>query len=602
MKPELRVFIGWLLASALGFAITLAQFPAVFVDGHYVFIGPDSFYHGRRILDAVADPSSFYQFDPKMQVPEGGIIIWPWAYDFVMSLIVRLGLALHLSSNPLAILVHIPVFAYPLCLGLVAIICRQLRLGTMATILAMFAMAAFPLNQGLYGIGNIDHHYGEHLFVLGSLAAGLAWLRKPESNRRAAIAGVVLGLAPGTEMALFILQVPLVAAFAIAWLRRMPMPRNALVFAISLLIGCLVVALPSLPLRQGNFQWQTLSWFQVYIAACTGTLIVLMCRWKAEGRGLVGLIAIALAMLIPIVGQIAIAHEFFSVSVEGMEDISEVQSPLKFLPNPGGVLYLAGLYSLLIVLAPISFAVSLWKAWQERAPERRYFWVASVFGLVLLATQMRLQYFGSFALFLPLLYLIDEWARVRARSPAIIWAAATLAVVICAVPGFTGRLFTRLPVGGEPYYDINRDIYPVLAKACAASPGVVLANPNDGHYLRYHTQCSVIANNFLVTKLQERKTREENDLLRLTSTQLVAQAPPSVKYVYVRRDAIFAQDQNGSLLLLPHGDPNQPDLPLVEELLTTPLDKLPPAYKLLGQNGPDVAPFARLFALERGSH
>src|SRR6185295_12476614 len=102
---------------------------------------------------------------------------------------------------------------------------------------------------------------------------------------------------------------------------------------------------------------------------------------------------------------------------------------------------------------------------------------------------------------------------------------------------------------------------------CAASPGVVLANPNDGHYLRYHTQCSVIANNFLVTKLQERKTREENDLLRLTSTQLATQAPPYVKYVYVRRDAIFAQDEHGSLLLLPHGDPNQPDLPLVEELL-----------------------------------
>jgi hypothetical protein len=214
---------------------------------------------------------------------------------------------------------------------------------------------------------------------------------------------------------------------------------------------------------------------------------------------------------------------------------------------------------------------------------------------------MRLQYYGSFALFLPLLYVIDEWARVRAKSPAIVWGATTVLLAVTSVPGFTMRMFEQQVVSGDPYYDVNRDIFPPLAKACAASPGVVLANPNDGHYIRYHSQCSVIANNFLVTKQQERKTREENDLLRLPASQVAAKAP-YVKYVYVRRDSMFGSTQDGALVLLPLGDPRDPDLPLVQELLTTPLVKLPPEYTLLVQEGPDASPYARLFALQHPAH
>ncbi|MEJ0038799.1 MAG: hypothetical protein WDO68_22445 [Gammaproteobacteria bacterium] len=597
MKPESRLFVAWLLASALGFVIMLVQLPAAFVDGHYVPLGPDSFYHSARILESVANPAAFFQFDAKTHVPEGNLITWPWAYDYLMALIVRAGLALHLSADPLAILLHIPVFAFPVCLALIAIICRQLRLGAMATTLAIFAMAVMPLNQSLYGIGNIDQHYAENLFVLGSLATSLGWLRKPESGLRAATLGIVLGLAPGVHMTAFVLQVPLVAAFIIAWLRQMPMPRNAHLFAIALIVACLAVALPSLPLQRGYFQYQMLSWFQVYIAACTGTLILLMCRYPARGRGLIGIAAVALLMLIPLGGQILLANDFFTVSIEGMDDISEVQSPLKMALQPGGILYVGSFYTLLFVLAPVSLGVSLWKAWEDRAPERRYFWVASAFGLVLLAFQLRLQYFGSFALFIPLLYVIDEWTRVRARSPVIVWGTVTVLLAIASVPGFTMRIFQREVLAGDPYYDVTRDIYPKLAKACAASPGVVLANPNDGHYLRYHTQCSVIANNFLVTKMQEQKTREENELLRLPAVQLAAKAP-SVKYVYVRRDSLFGSDEKGQLVLMPRGDPRDPDPPLVNELLTTSVEKLPPGFRLLAQEGPDVAPYARAFALE----
>jgi asparagine N-glycosylation enzyme membrane subunit Stt3 len=266
MTDGFRLTIAWLAASVVALAVALAPLSAAFVDGHYVPIGPDSFYHARRILDTVANPADFYQFDPRMHVPEGGLIIWPWAYDYVMSLLVRAGLALGFSNDALSVLVHIPVFAFPVCLALVAAICRQLRLSVIATFLAMLATAALPLNQGLYGIGNIDHHFAEHLFVLASLASGMAWLRKPESTRRAALVGMILGIAPGVHTALFILQLPLSAALAIAWLRKLPIPPTVRAYSIAQVIAALCVGLPSLALREGLFQFETLSWFQVYVA------------------------------------------------------------------------------------------------------------------------------------------------------------------------------------------------------------------------------------------------------------------------------------------------------------------------------------------------
>jgi len=160
----------------------------------------------------------------------------------------------------------------------------------------------------------------------------------------------------------------------------------------------------------------------------------------------------------------------------------------------------------------------------------------------------------------------------------------------------TMRMFAREVVSGDPYYDVTRNIYAPLAAACAAAPGTVLANPNDGHYLRYHTQCSVIANNFLVTQFQELKTREENELLSLPAAQLAARAP-DVKYVYVRRNSLFVSLPDGQLAVMPRGDPKHPDRPLVDELLKAPADQLPPGFRLLAQEGPDVAPYARAFAL-----
>jgi hypothetical protein len=64
-----------LLSGAAAYAAAMVWLPSSWIDGHYVPVGEDSFYHARRILDAIA--GNFYEFDPRIHAPEGGWLTWP---------------------------------------------------------------------------------------------------------------------------------------------------------------------------------------------------------------------------------------------------------------------------------------------------------------------------------------------------------------------------------------------------------------------------------------------------------------------------------------------------------------------------------------------
>ncbi len=601
MTDGFKILLIWVLGAATALLVALAPFAAVMVDGHYIPDGPDSFYHARRILDAVADPAAFFQFDRLMHVPEGSLVTWPWAYDWTMSLLVRLGMALHLAHEPITILDHIPVVAFIFAPTLMMVICRQLGVGLFATLLATVATSFFPLNQNLYGIGNIDHHYVEHLFVLGSLAGGLAWLRQPQSNVRAAVAGLVLGFAPGVHTAEFILQVPLLCTFGWLWIRNSPRPRNTHVFAAALVGATVAIALPSLPLQLGRFETYTLSWFQVYCALCTACLSIFLCRTSVSKRNVAWLIAITVAMLIPAGGQMLFATRFLTSDVSGMTDISEVRSPWQMLHDFGGIVITGGYYTYLLLLVPATISLCLWRTWRESEPQRILFWIAAAFGLVLLLQQMRMEYFGSFALYLPWILWVDERTRAAAANIRVAAMAALCAVLAFAYsPGVLHRLFQPTVLAGDPFYQATRKIYTSLAEECRHAPGTTLANPFDGHYVRYHTDCSVIANPFFVTPQHERKLAENVRLMNLPAAQLAANAP-YVRYVFVRRNTLFYQASDGTIQLMPKGVPGTHDLPLVDELLSTQPDALPPHFRLLKElyfPGFETWPYARLFAVD----
>jgi hypothetical protein len=594
-----RLTLAWIAASIAGLVVALAPLSAAFQNGQYMPIGPDGFYHARRILDAAASLSGFFQFDPNTDAAGGSLVLWPWMYDFVMSLIVRAGWTLGFSDNPMAILVHIPPVAFVITMGIVLALCRGLRMSVPATFFALACTAFFPLNQSLYGIGNIDHHYVEHMFVLGSIAAAILWLQEPDSRVRAAITGIVLGLAPGIHTAQFILQVPILVVFGVMWLRVQPRPATTLVFSISLVVTTLAVALPSLALRQGHFEYYTLSWFQVYIAACTAALSVLLARTERNKKGFILVGLIALAMALPILGQMALARDFFTVSVEGMDEISEVQSPWQMWRRTQLFSAVSSLYSSLVLIAPLVVIACARQLWRERASARVLFWFASLAGTLLLLMQLRLQYFGSFALYLPWLLLLDDWVRARSIKPVHAWVPCAAVLALAFSPGVRYHLFASQAVAGDPNYAVTRALYQPFAQACQEKPGIVLAEPDDGHYIRFHTNCAVIANPFLVTQRQAERTREERALLALPARDVAARAP-YVRYVYVRSSSLFYTTPNGALQFAPDGIEGAPEYPLVNELLNADGASPPAHFRLLYELKVAEArrPYARLFAID----
>jgi hypothetical protein len=498
--------------------------------------------------------------------------------------------------------VHLPVLAFPLSLALMLVVCRQLGLGFSATLLAMLATAFFPFNQPLYGVGNIDHHFAEHMVVLASLACGIAWLRKPESRRRAWAAGLLRGAAPCIHNALFILQLPLIATLALMWVRGRPLPATTRAFAAALVIATVAVAAPSAALRLGKFEFFTLSWFHVYFAACVAVACVLFLRLAPSRRNIGILVATFVAMAVPVAAQIILAGRFVSGTVEGMERISEALSVWEMATEGYGLRFVSVSYTALLFLAPVVLGLAVWRLARDVEPHRWLLWIASIIGLAMLATQMRMHYFGSFALYLPWIVWLDDLANRKGLNPRLSFAAFAALAGLFAAAYFPSMptLFGPKVVANDPYYDATQDIYPAFADACAAAPGVALVVPDDGNYVRYHTRCSVIANGFLLTQQHEMKVREVRRLMGLSATQLLESAP-QIRYVFARRGSLFHVLPSGGMQFFPDGHPASPDQRLVRELLTADQDRLPARYRLLKElriEGISRAPYARLFAID----
>ena len=69
---------------------------------------------------------------------------------------------------------------------------------------------------------------------------------------------------------------------------------------------------------------------------------------------------------------------------------------------------------------------------------------------------------------------------------------------------------------------------------CQKAPGIVLADQNDGHYIRYHTDCANIANNFILTPQHVAKNQLAERLLA-GPLSAVREKASYIKYIYVRR-------------------------------------------------------------------
>jgi hypothetical protein len=61
------------------------------------------------------------------------------------------------------------------------------------------------------------------------------------------------------------------------------------------------------------------------------------------------------------------------------------------------------------------------------------------------------------------------------------------------------QLVAPVVTANDGTFKDTRRSMPRWGKACAEDPGIVLADNNAGHYIRYYSDCSVIVDNFLLT-------------------------------------------------------------------------------------------------------
>jgi hypothetical protein len=198
----------------------------------------------------------------------------------------------------------------------------------------------------------------------------------------------------------------------------------------------------------------------------------------------------------------------------------------------------------LLLVLPLTMALCVAGVLRRNTPERTLFFVTCLVGIPLLLSQARLHYFGSFALYLPPLMAASAASSHFSRWRHAVLATTAALFFLAFWTPVNDRLISRHMPANDAYYVFSSMAMPPLAQACRTDPGIVLAINNDGHYIRYNTDCSVISNNFLVTRQHEEKARETSRLLGMSPDQVLASGVP-VKYVLARASGILMVSDDG---------------------------------------------------------
>jgi hypothetical protein len=532
--PDPWNLLVWLIASAVAVYFALIVKDSSVLDGNWLPRGNDSFYHARRILDAAIGSRGFYQFDDHLQVPEGAWISWPWGYDYLMAKSTQVALWISPTLDPMGFISYVPVAWIFVNAALFLAAATAIGLSRDMRVLAMFCFALSPLTQLLHAIGMVDHHYIEHTFVLLNAWLGVLWFREPADSRRAVALGVSLGLAMAFHNGLFILQlVPLAAIFAL-WLRKAaPPPRALRSFAAALLITTQLILLPSEPYRSGMFEFGLLSWFHFYIAICTATALGFMAWRQFTPGNFAALAALCLVLAIPLGAQVGMGAGFLSGEFSILDQIIEVRSPFRMFTDTLGPTETASYYSWLLLLAPALLVFYGYRTFRETRSERLYYAIVVVFGLALMLDQFRLHVFGFFGFVTGGLLIVDQLRARLGWHHGGTFVVCFAVIVLAYQPALRERLFVVYAPGADPEYASAYSIFLELESLCRDEPGVVLASPDDGSPILFHSECKVIANNYILRQEDKAHLDEIARLMSLSPGQIRAERP-DIKYVFVR--------------------------------------------------------------------
>lgn len=590
-------FALWLAASGLAAFLAMSRLPATLVDGVYVPVGNDAFYHARRILDAAIGERGFYQFDHMIHVPEGSWLTWPWGYDYLMAQGVKIALWINPALAPMKFLAFVPVYWILVNMALFVGVARAAGLPLSLTAIGTLVFSLSGIVLILHAPGHIDHHFIELTFVLATVLTGLRFFREDTGRGAAILLGIVLGIAPAFHNSLFMLQIPLVLAYCVQWLKGHSLSREkSAVLAVALFGSCLLFVLPSETFRNFRFEYVTHSWFHLYVAAGSALVVVALSRIRRSPKHLLLMAGTGVLLASPLFYELVYGMSFLRGATTGLDDIQEVKNPLELYLQFGLIRDVTRHYSWLIFLAPFLVVIFGWRIVSRDSHQQVFFACAAACGLVLLLTQFRLHVFGYWALLIGALVLLNDSVARRLRAVA---AVAALAVVALAIqPTMKYQHFKIPPAGMSEYYALALPLLRKLANECEQHPGVVLAYSEDGHPVRYHTDCSVIVNNFLLTPLHGSKLLESQRLLDMTPEEFLA-TDTTVDYMLVRLYGIFDEAGEGDEFIMP-AEYAEFNSRLFIELASR--KELPGHFEVLGEvwgNAYNTVPIVRLVRIHR---
>jgi len=598
MSPAFRYTLLWLAGSTLAVIAALTLLTAGHANGEFLPSNADAFYHARRILDSLFSGAPVIQFDDRIHVPEGSWLTWPWGFDTLLTSITRLFGPYASEAQANRVLMNIPPAAAPIAVGLVVIIARQLALPFFLTLLVVMGFSALPLVYMQFAVGNVDHHFAELLCTLGTLSAGIWFFGASRLSYGAGITlGCVLGSALAIHNGLFILQIPIAVTFGLFWLRGIPLPHRFQVmsFGAALLTTTLLVCLPSQPWQRGFFEFYTLSWFHFYIAACVAVFSILLVLIERNTRNVVIALLAAAAAVLPIIGTLSLAGEFVSGQLESIRSIVEAKSPYVLYQELGESMS-TRFYSWLLWLSGPMLLLNIWWIYRRKDPVLQFVAIVCAMGLALMQTQFRFSVFGEVPMLLtPVLaahFLYESRPELRRMA-----MAACCALFAVAFYPTIANWQLRWSLGGDMAYANVRSTFPVLKELCAKRPGIVLGDLDSGHWVRYHSQCSVIADVFLLTPQHAAKAFESARMLAMSPAQLLT-AKPEVRYVFAHHSVTIIRDGKGEET--PKLDVMRLQMQQVERDLLGPEANIPPQFK---QRWEVLTPagqvFARLYEIER---
>ncbi len=507
---------------------------ATLFNGLYLPVSHDSFYHAARVLDAIEhDRSIVFQFDPMMHAPEGGWVNWPWAYDSLLVLFVRVGQIIWSDWSVSKLLAHTPLIWVTINTTLIVLLTRLIGLSLPLRIAVLIAFVFNPLTQWAHGFGVIDHHQAEQALMLGATCAWIAWLRQPERGLIGFFAGFVPGIASAFHASLFLLFGAIGLSVFILWCRNLvPSVESTKFVLLGALAGITIAILPAETVWEGQVTHYLLSWFHFFVVASFSLFIFLASKISFSWRVLLILLPLIAAMGFFSAPILIEGTSYIAGTGELISQVSESKSGLyEWLSGNISSWFIATQFTGWVWLAPASLAVTLLALPIVKDKTLIGFLSFSFLGLVLLHGQYRFAVFGT--AFMVITPLICYSIALRSMNPRLAWTAPLLAMAM-VLPSI-GVLLSEPPLSLDGNYALLHSAYRSAEEICSSEPGIILAHPMDGHHLRYETDCAVVANMFLVDELSQFKVFQSFELLsEVAEGESLATVAPWLEYILVR--------------------------------------------------------------------